>query len=83
MKHMKAVIMVAVAIAIVMSLAGCQTTITVTGKMQNFLGWYYLCDASGSLFGHKVNPCIKNHEYRVSQQVYDTAQIGQTVTLNY
>jgi hypothetical protein len=64
-----------------LALAGCTRTVTVTAKGRSLLGWYYICDGTGSLFGHPLNPCRKYHEWRVSRAVWDRAVVGRTYTV--
>jgi len=73
----------AVIVALAVALTGCSRTITVTGKFQDILGWYFLCNGTGSFFGDPLPACRQGHEWRVSQQTYDGTTIGATVTLNY
>ena len=79
---MKIIAAALLAAVLALSCAGCQRTITVTGKGRNLLGWYYVCDGTGSLLGQPLNPCRKYHEWRVPKSVYDQAVIGRTYRLN-
>lgn len=59
-------------VGVVLALGGCQRhhRIFVTGKYQNLLGWYYVCNG-------KYIHCYKYNIYRVSYNVYRQAVVGE------
>jgi hypothetical protein len=64
-----------------LALAGCTRTVTVTGKYRSIIGRYYVCDGTGSLLGHPLNPCRRGHEWTVPRSAYDRAVVGRTYTV--
>lgn len=72
-----------VILALTVALTGCSRTITVTAKGRNILGAYFLCNGTGSLLGHELNPCRRYHAWRVSGHTYASTRVGQMVTLNW
>lgn len=78
---MKRTAIAALLIAVVLLAAGCTRTVTVTGKFRDIFGLYFVCDGSGSLFGHELNPCRKGHIWRVTRAEYEQARVGVTYTI--
>jgi hypothetical protein len=58
-------------IVIITLLGGCTRTVTITAKYRAFYGWWYVCT------GAQPFPCSKGHIWRVTQQEYDRARVGQ------
>jgi hypothetical protein len=71
----------AAAVLLALALAGCTRTVTVTAKYRSIVGWYFVCDGTGTLFGHWLDPCRKGHVWRVPRSAYDQAVIGRTYTV--
>ena len=78
---MKKTALIAILIAVALLAAGCTRTVTVTGKFRDIFGLYFVCDGTGSLFGHHLNPCRKGHAWHVTKAEYDQAQVGTTYTI--
>jgi len=68
-------------LTVVLLVSGCTRTVTVTGKFRDIFGLYFVCDGTGSLFGHHLNPCRKGHFWRVTKAEYDQARVGATYTI--
>lgn len=71
----------AAAVLLALALAGCTRTVTVTAKYRDLIGKYHVCDGTGTLFGHWLNPCRKGHEWTVPRSAYDQAVIGRSYTV--
>lgn len=75
-RPMPRVIAATMAALLILVLAGCTKTITVTDKYRSWVGWYFLCD------GGSWAPCVKGHIWRVSKQTYEHVKVGQHYTVN-
>ena len=71
----------AAGLVLVLACAGCTRTVTVTAKYRSIVGWYWVCDGTGSLFGRHLDPCRKGHIWRVSPDQYNRAVVGRTYTV--
>jgi hypothetical protein len=69
------------AVLLALACAGCTRTVTLTAKYRSAVGWYFVCDGSGSLLGDHLNPCRKGHVWRVTRGEYDQAVVGRTYTV--